>query len=42
MPEWMTVKNMTMFANEVIPLLRAKGTSATVEAGRELAAAGVK
>ena len=25
MPEWMTVKNMTMFTQEVIPRIRAKG-----------------
>ena len=41
MPEWKTVKNMTMFANEVIPRIRAKGTTATVLEGRKLAAAGV-
>ena len=28
MPEWKTVKNMTMFANEVIPRIRARGTTA--------------
>ena len=42
MPEWMTVKNMTLFANEVIPRIRAKGTRATVTDSRELATAGVK
>jgi alkanesulfonate monooxygenase SsuD/methylene tetrahydromethanopterin reductase-like flavin-dependent oxidoreductase (luciferase family) len=42
MPEWMTVKNMTLFANEVIPRIRAKGTRATVEDGRQLVTAGVK
>ena len=42
MPEWKTVKNMTMFANEVIPRLRARGGSATVSSARELATAGVK
>jgi len=40
MPEWMTVKNMTLFANEVIPRIRAKGTKATVTESRELAAVG--
>jgi alkanesulfonate monooxygenase SsuD/methylene tetrahydromethanopterin reductase-like flavin-dependent oxidoreductase (luciferase family) len=39
MPEWMTVKNMTMFANEVIPRIRAKGTEAVVAEQRELAGA---
>jgi hypothetical protein len=42
MPEWMTVKNMTLFANEVIPRIRAKGTRATVDDSRELVTAGVK
>jgi alkanesulfonate monooxygenase SsuD/methylene tetrahydromethanopterin reductase-like flavin-dependent oxidoreductase (luciferase family) len=42
MPEWKTVKNMNLFANEVIPRVRAKGKSATVETARELATAGVK
>jgi alkanesulfonate monooxygenase SsuD/methylene tetrahydromethanopterin reductase-like flavin-dependent oxidoreductase (luciferase family) len=42
MPEWMTVKNMTLFANEVIPRIRAKGTQATVTDPRELVPAGVK
>jgi alkanesulfonate monooxygenase SsuD/methylene tetrahydromethanopterin reductase-like flavin-dependent oxidoreductase (luciferase family) len=37
MPEWKTVKNMTKFANEVMPRLRAKGTAAAVE---ELAGVG--
>ncbi len=41
MPEWMTVKNMTLFANEVIPRLRAKGASAAVRDTRELEPAGV-
>ena len=39
MPEWMTVKNMTLFANEVIPRIRAKGTKATVTDSRQLAGA---
>jgi alkanesulfonate monooxygenase SsuD/methylene tetrahydromethanopterin reductase-like flavin-dependent oxidoreductase (luciferase family) len=39
MPEWMTVKNMTLFANEVIPRIRAKGSRATVTDARQLAAA---
>jgi alkanesulfonate monooxygenase SsuD/methylene tetrahydromethanopterin reductase-like flavin-dependent oxidoreductase (luciferase family) len=40
MPEWKTVKNMTLFANEVIPRIRAKGTNANVFESRELAPAG--
>jgi alkanesulfonate monooxygenase SsuD/methylene tetrahydromethanopterin reductase-like flavin-dependent oxidoreductase (luciferase family) len=40
MPEWMTVKNMTLFANEVIPRIRAKGTQAKIVDGRQLAAVG--
>jgi alkanesulfonate monooxygenase SsuD/methylene tetrahydromethanopterin reductase-like flavin-dependent oxidoreductase (luciferase family) len=40
MPEWKTVKNMTLFANEVIPRIRAKGANATVVDGRSLAATG--
>jgi alkanesulfonate monooxygenase SsuD/methylene tetrahydromethanopterin reductase-like flavin-dependent oxidoreductase (luciferase family) len=40
MPEWMTVKNMSLFANEVIPRIRKKGTNVTVTDGRELAAVG--
>ncbi len=39
MPEWMTVKNMTKFAGEVIPRIRARGTGSAEET-RELAAAG--
>jgi hypothetical protein len=39
MPEWKTVKNMTKFATEVIPKIRAKGTVAVD--GRPVAAAGV-
>jgi alkanesulfonate monooxygenase SsuD/methylene tetrahydromethanopterin reductase-like flavin-dependent oxidoreductase (luciferase family) len=31
MPEWMVVKNLTKFANEVIPRIRARGTQATLE-----------
>jgi alkanesulfonate monooxygenase SsuD/methylene tetrahydromethanopterin reductase-like flavin-dependent oxidoreductase (luciferase family) len=42
MPEWMTVKNMSLFANEVIPRIRAKGTGATVTDSRQLVTAGVK
>ncbi len=41
MPEWKTVKNMTLFANEVIPRLRAKGTQATVVDEEALVPAGV-
>src|SRR5581483_8835304 len=41
MPEWMTVKNMTLFANEVIPRIRAKGTKVQLAETRELLAAGV-
>jgi alkanesulfonate monooxygenase SsuD/methylene tetrahydromethanopterin reductase-like flavin-dependent oxidoreductase (luciferase family) len=41
MPEWKTVKNMTLFANEVIPRIRAKGTQARVDGGRRLAGAAV-
>jgi alkanesulfonate monooxygenase SsuD/methylene tetrahydromethanopterin reductase-like flavin-dependent oxidoreductase (luciferase family) len=40
MPEWMTVKNMTLFTKEVIPRIRAKGTRATVTDTRQLAAVG--
>jgi len=32
MPEWMTIKNMTMFAEEVVPRIRAKGIDAAVAA----------
>jgi len=32
---------MTLFANEVIPRIRAKGTNATVVDGRKAIAAGV-
>ncbi len=40
MPEWMTVKNMTLFAREVIPRIRAKGGAAvTVEESRRTALA---
>ena len=28
MPEWKIVKNMTMFANEVMPRIREKGSAA--------------
>jgi alkanesulfonate monooxygenase SsuD/methylene tetrahydromethanopterin reductase-like flavin-dependent oxidoreductase (luciferase family) len=42
MPEWMTVKNMSLFANEVIPRIRAKCTRATVTDSRQLVTAGVK
>jgi alkanesulfonate monooxygenase SsuD/methylene tetrahydromethanopterin reductase-like flavin-dependent oxidoreductase (luciferase family) len=41
MPEWMTVKNMTMFANEVMPRVRARYASEPAAEGRPLAAAGV-
>ena len=34
MPEWKTVKNMTMFANEVIPRIHAKRRQVTVHDGR--------
>jgi len=40
MPEWMTIKNMTLFANEVIPRIRVKGASATVTPTADLAAVG--
>jgi alkanesulfonate monooxygenase SsuD/methylene tetrahydromethanopterin reductase-like flavin-dependent oxidoreductase (luciferase family) len=36
MPEWKTVKNMNMFANEVMPRIRARGKQATVTDTREL------
>jgi hypothetical protein len=36
MPEWKAVKNMTLFANEVIPRVRARVLNKTPEA--ELAA----
>jgi alkanesulfonate monooxygenase SsuD/methylene tetrahydromethanopterin reductase-like flavin-dependent oxidoreductase (luciferase family) len=41
MHEWMTIKNMTMFANEVIPRIRAKGDGAVTVNARPLAAARV-
>jgi alkanesulfonate monooxygenase SsuD/methylene tetrahydromethanopterin reductase-like flavin-dependent oxidoreductase (luciferase family) len=41
MPEWMTVKNMTKFASEVIPRIRARATATVAEEPRELAVAGV-
>jgi hypothetical protein len=41
MPEWKTVKNMTKFAQEVIPRIRARGYDASVESDRELTPAGV-
>lgn len=41
MPEWMTVKNMTMFANEVMPRIRARYAAPVDEESRTLAAAGV-
>jgi alkanesulfonate monooxygenase SsuD/methylene tetrahydromethanopterin reductase-like flavin-dependent oxidoreductase (luciferase family) len=40
MPEWKTVKNITNFANEVVPRFRAKGSAAAVD-GRVAAPAGV-
>ena len=42
MPEWKTVKNMTKFATEVIPKLRAGGATVAAGDGREPAAAGVR
>lgn len=42
MPEWKTVKNMTKFAGEVIPRLRAGGTAVGATDGRPVAAAGVR
>jgi alkanesulfonate monooxygenase SsuD/methylene tetrahydromethanopterin reductase-like flavin-dependent oxidoreductase (luciferase family) len=36
MPEWKTVKNMNMFANEVMPRIRARGKEASVTETREL------
>ena len=41
MPEWMTVKTMTLFASEVIPRIRAKGSGGIQIESRELAAAGL-
>jgi len=41
MPEWMTVKNMTMFCEEVIPRVRAKGVLASASAGADRATASV-
>jgi hypothetical protein len=38
MPEWKTVKNVTKFAQEVIPKIRAKGAPAGVEESRPVAA----
>jgi alkanesulfonate monooxygenase SsuD/methylene tetrahydromethanopterin reductase-like flavin-dependent oxidoreductase (luciferase family) len=41
MPEWQIVKNLTMFANDVIPRIRAKASNVTVTTdARELAATG--
>jgi alkanesulfonate monooxygenase SsuD/methylene tetrahydromethanopterin reductase-like flavin-dependent oxidoreductase (luciferase family) len=37
MPEWKTVKNMNMFAKEVIPRIRARGVTAVAEDGRPVA-----
>ena len=42
MPEWKTVKNMTKFADEVIPKLRASGAAVVTGDGRAAAAAGVR
>ena len=42
MPEWKTVKNMTKFATEVIPKLRANGAAVVTGDGRATAAAGVR
>jgi alkanesulfonate monooxygenase SsuD/methylene tetrahydromethanopterin reductase-like flavin-dependent oxidoreductase (luciferase family) len=42
MPEWMTVKNMTKFADEVIPRIRKKLGGATLVESPGLAAAGVR
>ncbi len=42
MPEWKTVKNMTLFANEVIPRIRAKGTQASLLGDGQLATAGAR
>jgi hypothetical protein len=39
MPEWKAVKNMHMFAKEVIPRVRARATS---QRAAEAALAGVK
>jgi hypothetical protein len=36
MPEWKTVKNMNLFADEVMPRIRARGKEATVTETREL------
>jgi alkanesulfonate monooxygenase SsuD/methylene tetrahydromethanopterin reductase-like flavin-dependent oxidoreductase (luciferase family) len=37
MPEWKTVKNMNLFAKEVIPRIRARGVTAVAEDGRQVA-----
>ena len=42
MPEWKIAKNMTLFADEVIPRIRARVGRPAGEQSRELAAAGVK
>jgi alkanesulfonate monooxygenase SsuD/methylene tetrahydromethanopterin reductase-like flavin-dependent oxidoreductase (luciferase family) len=42
MPEWMTVKNMTMFSNEVIPRIRARLGTGRAQEEPELVPAGVK
>jgi alkanesulfonate monooxygenase SsuD/methylene tetrahydromethanopterin reductase-like flavin-dependent oxidoreductase (luciferase family) len=40
MPEWMTVKNMTMFCEEVIPRIRAKGVQASTSRKSESVSVG--
>ena len=40
MPEWKTVKNMTMFAEEVVPRIKARLARDAGAAGAELAVAG--
>jgi alkanesulfonate monooxygenase SsuD/methylene tetrahydromethanopterin reductase-like flavin-dependent oxidoreductase (luciferase family) len=42
MPEWKTQKNTTMFANEVIPKIRAKGVAVAAGNGRPVTTAGVR
>ncbi len=42
MPEWKTVKNMTMFAEEVMPRIRARLARGGKAAGHELAEAGAQ
>jgi hypothetical protein len=42
MPEWKAVKNMTLFAEEVMPRIRARGSGAARKARAARLAAGVR